>query len=382
MTVIDRIQAEVEGHPIVLFMKGTPQFPMCGFSSRAVQALKAAGATSSTPSTCWRIPEIRANLPRYSNWPTFPQLFINGELIGGCDITLELFEKRRARAHGRRGAEGGLSARRLPARTRRRGRARRARGAGHRRLRRARRAAAQRLRARRRDRRAARPQACRKLEPLYDAVAAAGAASRRSIRSISKARRPTTTRELAADASSASSAASTACCTAPPNSRGLTPLAHDATRATSLRALHVNLTAPLVADAGLPAAAARSADDAAVVFVLDDPARVGQRVLGRLWRRQARPARRWSACCTTKLANSPVRVARPAARARCARALRAQGLRRRERPRRVPIRRAYADACVHLLSPAGARACAAQVARDAVGPTPHDHRCPPRCCCS
>jgi monothiol glutaredoxin len=70
MPVLERIQSEIEAHPIVLFMKGTPQFPMCGFSSRTSQALKAAGA----------------------NWPTFPQLFINGELIGGCDITIELFE--------------------------------------------------------------------------------------------------------------------------------------------------------------------------------------------------------------------------------------------------------------------------------------------------
>ena len=92
MSVIDRIKAEVEGHPIVLFMKGTPQFPMCGFSSRAVQALRAAGANPMHTVNVLEEPEIRANLPRFSNWPTFPQLFINGELIGGCDITLELHE--------------------------------------------------------------------------------------------------------------------------------------------------------------------------------------------------------------------------------------------------------------------------------------------------
>ena len=73
-------------------MKGTPQFPMCGFSSRAVQVLKAAGATALHTVNVLEEPEIRANLPRYSDWPTFPQLFINGELIGGCDITLELHE--------------------------------------------------------------------------------------------------------------------------------------------------------------------------------------------------------------------------------------------------------------------------------------------------
>ena len=92
MAVLQRIQAEVEGHPIVLFMKGTPQFPMCGFSSRTVQALQAAGASRMHTINVLEEPEIRANLPRYSNWPTFPQLFVNGELIGGCDITLELAE--------------------------------------------------------------------------------------------------------------------------------------------------------------------------------------------------------------------------------------------------------------------------------------------------
>ncbi len=92
MPVVDRIKNEVESHPIVLFMKGTPQFPMCGFSSRTVQALKAAGAETLHTINVLEDPEIRANLPRYSNWPTFPQLFINGELIGGCDITIELYE--------------------------------------------------------------------------------------------------------------------------------------------------------------------------------------------------------------------------------------------------------------------------------------------------
>ena len=87
-----RIEAEVKNNDVVLFMKGTPQFPMCGFSSRAVQALKAAGAAQLHTVNVLEEPEIRANLPRYSDWPTFPQLFINGELIGGCDITVELSE--------------------------------------------------------------------------------------------------------------------------------------------------------------------------------------------------------------------------------------------------------------------------------------------------
>ncbi|KAF1691390.1 Grx4 family monothiol glutaredoxin [Pseudoxanthomonas koreensis] len=92
MAVMERIQAEVEGHPIVLFMKGTPAWPMCGFSARAVQALQAAGAEALHTVNVLEEPEVRANLPRYSNWPTFPQLFLHGELIGGCDITLELLE--------------------------------------------------------------------------------------------------------------------------------------------------------------------------------------------------------------------------------------------------------------------------------------------------
>ena len=91
-SVEERIRAELEAHPIVLFMKGTALFPMCGFSSRAVQASKAAGATDLHTVNVLEEPEIRANLPRFSNLPTFPQLFINGELIGGCDIVLELFE--------------------------------------------------------------------------------------------------------------------------------------------------------------------------------------------------------------------------------------------------------------------------------------------------
>ena len=83
MQVSERIQSEIEGHPVVLFMKGTPQFPMCGFSSRAVQALQAAGARFH-PVNVLADPEVRAALPHYANWPTFPQLYIQGELIGGC----------------------------------------------------------------------------------------------------------------------------------------------------------------------------------------------------------------------------------------------------------------------------------------------------------
>jgi monothiol glutaredoxin len=91
MDVIERIKQTLAGHPVVLYMKGTPDFPMCGFSMRTSQALTATGAKYFSVNVL-EDPEIRANLPRYSNWPTFPQLYINGELIGGCDITLELYE--------------------------------------------------------------------------------------------------------------------------------------------------------------------------------------------------------------------------------------------------------------------------------------------------
>ena len=94
MDVTERIQQAINSQPIMLFMKGTPQFPMCGFSSRTVAALREAGADMATLHSINVLenPEVRANLPRVSNWPTFPQLVINGELSGGCDITLELFE--------------------------------------------------------------------------------------------------------------------------------------------------------------------------------------------------------------------------------------------------------------------------------------------------
>lgn len=91
MDVLERIKQQVESNPVVIFMKGTPTMPQCGFSSRASQALKAAGAEFAYVNVL-EDPEIFQNLPRYANWPTFPQIYINGELIGGCDITLELYQ--------------------------------------------------------------------------------------------------------------------------------------------------------------------------------------------------------------------------------------------------------------------------------------------------
>ncbi len=90
--VMDRIKEAVEGNPVVVFMKGTPQLPQCGFSSRTAQALMGCGEEFAYVNVLTD-PEIFQNLPRYADWPTFPQVYIKGELIGGCDITLEMFEK-------------------------------------------------------------------------------------------------------------------------------------------------------------------------------------------------------------------------------------------------------------------------------------------------
>ncbi len=92
MDALDRIKEQVEKNPVVIFMKGTPQFPQCGFSSRAAEALKRCGSQFAYVNVL-ADPIIMQNLPRFANWPTFPQIYINGELVGGCDITLELFEK-------------------------------------------------------------------------------------------------------------------------------------------------------------------------------------------------------------------------------------------------------------------------------------------------
>lgn len=91
MDILERIKTTVQTQPIVLFMKGTPQYPMCAFSARIVQVLQAVGAPFLAVNVL-ADPELRASLKRFSNWPTFPQMFIHGELIGGCDIAEELHE--------------------------------------------------------------------------------------------------------------------------------------------------------------------------------------------------------------------------------------------------------------------------------------------------
>ena len=89
MNAVERIKAQLEGAPVVLFMKGTPDFPQCGFSAQTVAALRASGAKFSTVNI-FEDPELREELKRYSNWPTYPQLYVKGELVGGCDIVIEM----------------------------------------------------------------------------------------------------------------------------------------------------------------------------------------------------------------------------------------------------------------------------------------------------
>tara|TARA_R110002049_G_scaffold175086_4_gene342387 strand:+ start:136 stop:456 length:321 start_codon:yes stop_codon:yes gene_type:complete len=93
MTALDRIRDQVTNNPVVLYMKGTPQFPQCGFSSRAAQVLQACGLNDFLAVNVLADPEIFENLKHYADWPTFPQLYIKGELIGGSDIMIEMYQK-------------------------------------------------------------------------------------------------------------------------------------------------------------------------------------------------------------------------------------------------------------------------------------------------
>lgn len=93
MTPLDRIRDQVTNNTVVLYMKGTPQFPQCGFSSRAAQVLQACGIQDFLAVNVLADPEIFENLKHYANWPTFPQLYVKGELIGGSDIMIEMYQK-------------------------------------------------------------------------------------------------------------------------------------------------------------------------------------------------------------------------------------------------------------------------------------------------
>ena len=90
-TTIDTIKAQIASHPVLIYMTGAPPAPQCGFSARAVQALMSCGQKFAYVDIL-QTPDIRAELPKYANWPTFPQLWISGELVGGSDIIQELFD--------------------------------------------------------------------------------------------------------------------------------------------------------------------------------------------------------------------------------------------------------------------------------------------------
>ena len=90
--VQQRIDALVKGHKVVLFMKGSAQFPQCGFSGRAVQILKACGVQDLQTVNVLEDEGIRQGIKEYANWPTIPQLYVNGEFIGGSDIMMEMYQ--------------------------------------------------------------------------------------------------------------------------------------------------------------------------------------------------------------------------------------------------------------------------------------------------
>jgi len=91
MEILETIQQQIDENPIIIYMKGSPEQPQCGFSAQSSQMLMACGERFAYIDILAN-PEIRANLPSLSDWPTFPQLFVAGELVGGCDILTEMYE--------------------------------------------------------------------------------------------------------------------------------------------------------------------------------------------------------------------------------------------------------------------------------------------------
>ncbi len=92
MSIEETIQEQINANSILLYMKGSPEQPQCGFSAQATQMLMACGKRFAYVDVLSN-PDVRSNLPKISNWPTFPQLFVDGELVGGCDIITEMYEK-------------------------------------------------------------------------------------------------------------------------------------------------------------------------------------------------------------------------------------------------------------------------------------------------
>lgn len=91
MNALERIKSQIEKNRLLLYMKGTPLFPQCGFSGQVVHILQLCNANYSYVNILEN-PDIRQNLPIYADWPTFPQLYLDGELLGGCDVVTEIFE--------------------------------------------------------------------------------------------------------------------------------------------------------------------------------------------------------------------------------------------------------------------------------------------------
>ena len=92
MSAHDTIHQQVTGHPVVLYMKGNPSFPQCGFSANAVRILSACGIDKFYSVNVLEEPEIRQGIKEYASWPTIPQLYVNGEFVGGSDILTEMFQ--------------------------------------------------------------------------------------------------------------------------------------------------------------------------------------------------------------------------------------------------------------------------------------------------
>ena len=92
MSAQDTIRQQVEAHPVVLYMKGSPKMPMCGFSATATQILRMCGVEDAYTVDVLQDPEIREGIKQYANWPTIPQLYVNGEFVGGCDIMREMYQ--------------------------------------------------------------------------------------------------------------------------------------------------------------------------------------------------------------------------------------------------------------------------------------------------
>jgi len=92
MSIKDTIRDQVKSNHVVLYMKGTPQFPQCGFSATVVEILKRSGVTDYVAVDVLADPDVRQGIKDYANWPTIPQLYVNGEFVGGCDIVREMYQ--------------------------------------------------------------------------------------------------------------------------------------------------------------------------------------------------------------------------------------------------------------------------------------------------